>query len=72
MDLALHTLQRLPHLVISPPKREKGILTMTLSGRESIPELLSILLQNGLRIYRLAPQDANLEEVYFALHGGEQ
>ena len=72
MDLALHTLQRLPHLVISPPKREKDILTMTLSGRESIPELLSILLQNGLCIYRLAPQDVNLEEVYFALHGGEQ
>jgi hypothetical protein len=45
---------------------------MTLSGRDSIPELLSVLVQNGLRVYRLAPREANLEEVYFALHGGAQ
>jgi len=70
MDLALQTLQELPQLVISTPKREKELLTMTLSGRESIPELLSILVQKGLRVYRLAPQEANLEEVYFALNGG--
>ena len=71
MDLALQTLQQFPQLVLSPPKREKDTLTMTLSGRECIPDLLSVLLQNGLRVYRLAPQEANLEEVYFALHGGE-
>jgi hypothetical protein len=45
---------------------------MTVSGREALPELLCILLQNGLRVYRLAPQEANLEEVYFALHGDAQ
>jgi ABC-2 type transport system ATP-binding protein len=71
MDLALQTLQRVPQLVIDPPKQEKEILAITLSGKEAIPELLSILLQNGLRVYRLAPQEVNLEEVYFALHGGE-
>jgi hypothetical protein len=32
--------------------------------------LLSILVKNGLRVYRLAPQEANLEQVYFALNGG--
>jgi len=72
MDLALQILQELPQLVIDHPKREKDILTMTLSGRESIPELLLILVQKGLRVYRLAPQEANLEEVYFALNGGAQ
>jgi ABC-2 type transport system ATP-binding protein len=72
MDLALQTLQEFPQLVISPPKREKDILTMTVSGRDSIPELLSSLVQKGLRIYRLAPQEVNLEEVYFALNGGAQ
>jgi ABC-2 type transport system ATP-binding protein len=72
MSLALQTLQKFPQLVISPPKQEKDILTMTLAGRESIPELLSILVQKGLRVYRLAPQEANLEEVYFALNGGAQ
>jgi ABC-2 type transport system ATP-binding protein len=70
MGLALQTLQEFPQLVISTPKREKELLTMTLAGRESIPELLSILVQKGLRVYRLAPQEANLEEVYFALNGG--
>lgn len=72
MDLALQTLHEFPQLVISPPKREKDILTMTIYGRDSIPELLSGLVQKGLRVYRLAPQEVNLEEVYFALNGGKQ
>lgn len=68
---ALQILQGLPDLVIAAPKRENGILTLTLSGREAIPELLAVLVQKGLHVYRLAPQEVNLEEVYFALHGGE-
>ncbi|HEX5839978.1 MAG TPA: ABC transporter ATP-binding protein [Anaerolineales bacterium] len=71
IELALQTLQQLPQLV-GPPRRDKDVLSMTLSGREAIPELLSILIQNSVRVYRLAPQEANLEEVYFALHGGAQ
>ena len=70
VDLALQVLQSVPQLVIGPPRREKDTLSMTLSGRDAIPELLSILVGHGLRVYRLAPQEANLEEVYFALHGG--
>ena len=69
IDLAMQTLQGFPQLVIGVPKREKDMITMTLSGRESIPELLSILLGQGLRVYRFAPREADLEEVYFALHG---
>jgi len=69
---ASQILQGLPDLVIAAPKRENGILTLTLSGREAIPELLAVLVQKGLHVYRLAPQEVNLEEVYFALHGGEQ
>lgn len=72
VDLALQLLQGLPQLVIGSPKREKDIVTMTLAGRSSIPELVAILVQNGLRVYRLAPQESNLEEVYFALNGGAQ
>jgi ABC-2 type transport system ATP-binding protein len=72
MDLALQTLRQFPQLVIGPPKQEKDTLILTLSGWESIPELLSILVQHGLRVYRLAPQEADLEEVYFALHGGAE
>jgi len=70
LELALQTIRNIPQLVISPVKQEKDLLTMTLAGREAIPELVSVLYQEGLRIYRLAPQEANLEEVYFALNGG--
>jgi ABC-2 type transport system ATP-binding protein len=72
LDLALKTLQEFPHLLIGSPKREKDFLTLTLAGRAAIPELLCNLVQKGLRVYRLAPQEANLEEVYFALNGGAQ
>lgn len=70
--LALQTIRTIPQLVIGPVKQEKDLLTMTLAGREAIPELVSALYQQGLRIYRLAPQEANLEEVYFALNGDTQ
>jgi ABC-type multidrug transport system ATPase subunit len=72
VELALQVIQNIPQLVISPVKQDKDVLTMTLSGREAIPELVAALYQKGLRIYRLAPQEANLEEVYFALNGGTQ
>jgi ABC-2 type transport system ATP-binding protein len=72
MDSALQILQELPNLVVGAPQQEKDVLTLTLSGREAIPELLSVLVQKGLHIYRLAPQEADLEEVYFALHGGTE
>jgi ABC-2 type transport system ATP-binding protein len=72
MDSALQILQELPDLVVGAPQQEKDVLTLTLSGREAIPELLSVLVQKGLHIYRLAPREVNLEEVYFALHGGEE
>jgi ABC-2 type transport system ATP-binding protein len=72
MELVLPILNELPQLVIGSPKQEKDFFTLTLSGREAIPQLLAVLVQKGLRVYRLAPQEANLEEVYFALHGDAQ
>jgi hypothetical protein len=72
VDLALRALKQYPQLVLGAPTREKDTLTMSLSGRECIPELLSILLGQGLRVYRLAPREADLEEVYFAIHGGAE
>jgi ABC-2 type transport system ATP-binding protein len=65
-------LQEFPELVIGAPKQEKDILTLIICGWESIPELLSILVKGGLRVYRLAPREVDLEEVYFAIHGGAE
>jgi ABC-2 type transport system ATP-binding protein len=72
MDFALQILKELPDLVVGAPQQGKDVLTLTISGREAIPELISVLVQKGLHIYRLAPQEADLEEVYFALHGGTE
>lgn len=68
--LALKVLQDAQPWVLGLPKEEKESIVLTLSGRDAIPELLSILVQKELRVYRLAPRETNLEEVYFALHGG--
>jgi ABC-2 type transport system ATP-binding protein len=48
--------------------------TLTISGvdREAIPELVAALAAAGVRIYRVAPQEPSLEDVYFALHGEEE
>jgi ABC-2 type transport system ATP-binding protein len=70
MERALQILSGCRQLVLGAPTQEKGVITLTLPGREAIPELLFILAQERLRVYRLAPQEADLEEVYFALHGG--
>jgi ABC-2 type transport system ATP-binding protein len=68
----LHILRSLPRLVVSEPVRTNGTLTATLSGHEAIPDLLTILVQNSVRVYRIAAQEANLEQVYFTLHGEKE
>jgi ABC-2 type transport system ATP-binding protein len=68
----LQILRSLPRLVVSEPVRTNGALTATLSGHEAIPDLLTVLVQNRVRVYRIAAQEANLEQVYFALHGEKE
>jgi ABC-2 type transport system ATP-binding protein len=43
---------------------------ITLMGidREIIPDVLAALTGAGVRVYRVAPQEPSLEDVYFALH----
>lgn len=65
---ALYVLQSLPDLVLGKPLQPNGSLVVTIKKREDIPEVLACLAQNHVRVYRLAPQEANLEQVYFALH----
>jgi ABC-2 type transport system ATP-binding protein len=40
--------------------------------REAIPGLVAALVSAGVRIYRVAPQEASLEDIYFALQGEEE
>ena len=64
----LGVLRSLPQLVLGEPSKPNGALVVTINKRESIPDVLAALVQNAIRVYRLAPQEANLEQVYFTLH----
>jgi len=68
----LQVLRGLPRLVIGEPERTNGALTATLAGHEAIPDLLEVLVHESVRVYRVAAQEANLEQVYFALHGEKE
>jgi ABC-2 type transport system ATP-binding protein len=52
--------------------REKETLLVTLSGRENIPQLAGCITGSGIRLYRLAAHESNLEEVYFSIHQGRE
>ena len=69
-ERALQILRENPRLVISPPRTDNGSIFVTVSGREAVAKLLSVMVQQGISVYRLAPQEIDLEEVYFALNGG--
>jgi ABC-2 type transport system ATP-binding protein len=68
----LQVLRNLPRLVVGEPVRTNGALTATLVGHEAIPDLLEVLVHHNVRVYRIAAQEANLEQVYFALHGEKE
>jgi len=67
-DAALKVLRSMPELVLGEPDKPNGALVVTINKRESIPDVLDFMVQNHIRVYRLAPQEANLEQVYFTLH----
>jgi ABC-2 type transport system ATP-binding protein len=65
---ALHVLRSMPQLVLGEPAKPNGALIVTINQRESIPDVLASMVQNHVRVYRMAPQEVNLEQVYFTLH----
>jgi ABC-2 type transport system ATP-binding protein len=72
LDLALNLLSDASSLIRGLPRRINGSLTLTVTGRESIPDLLSLLVNQDVRVYRLAANEPSLEDVYFALHGEKE
>jgi len=53
-------------------RQEKETLLVTLGGREEIPKLADHLTGSGIRLYRLAAHETDLEEVYFSIHQGKE
>lgn len=66
---ALEILSTASSLTTGKPHRTNGAITLTAAGREAIPELLALLINHDIRVYRLAADEPSLEDVYFALHG---
>jgi len=67
-EIALNVLRSMPQLVLGEPAKPNGALVVTINKRESIPDVLAFMVQNHVRVYRMAPQEVNLEQVYFTLH----
>jgi len=72
IEMAVQIIHGAPNLVHGEIRCDKSLINLTLAGREAIPELLGLLVENGVRVYRAAAQDINLEEVYFTLHGEKE
>jgi ABC-2 type transport system ATP-binding protein len=67
-EYALQVLRGMPQLVIGEPSKPNGAFVVTINKRESIPDVLASMVQNQVRIYRMAPHEADLEQVYFTIH----
>lgn len=57
---------------ISDLQTENGVISATGVDQQAIPEMISNMVGVGVRIYRVDPQEASLEDVYFALHSQEE
>ena len=49
--------------------QQAGTILVSGAAREQIPDQVSLLVNAGIRIYGVTPQEPTLEDVYFALHG---
>ena len=52
--------------------QNNGTITAVGPGREASPDLVASLVHAGVRIFRVAPQEPSLEDVYFALQGEKE
>ncbi len=69
LPAALEVLGAVREIAESSP--ESGAIQVVGADRESIPDLVAALVAAGVRVYRIAPQEPSLEDVYFGLHGEE-
>jgi ABC-2 type transport system ATP-binding protein len=67
---ALQALQALPGLTSA--SQRNGVIVVSGAEREAIPDLISALVDAGVRIYQVTPQEPTLEDVYFALHSAAE
>lgn len=69
---AYAVLQAAPALRSGTVARNRTALLLSDVQRTSIPELVASLVQAGVRVYQVASQEPDLEDVYFTLHGEKE
>jgi ABC-2 type transport system ATP-binding protein len=72
LDAALELLSGHSELIPDQPVRNTDHLTVPVIGRDSIPDLLAILVHQGIQVYSISPHQPTLEDVYFAIHGEKE
>lgn len=55
--------------VIADAGQQNGTISVRGAARDAIPDLVSLLVGAGVRIYGVTPEEPTLEDVYFVLHG---
>jgi hypothetical protein len=66
LPTALELLASIPG--VNEPTAEGNTISVGGVDREEIPELISTLVEGGVRLFGVAQSEPSLEEVYFALH----
>jgi len=60
------------HPGLSCAAQRQGVLLVSGAERAAIPDLLVALVNAGIHIYQVTPQEPTLEDVYFALHSNRE
>lgn len=69
---ALAVLQAFPDARDVAELEAAPVLTVVLPVRDAIPAMISRMVAAEVPLYRVTPQEATLEDVYFALHESEE
>lgn len=69
---ALDVLRAFPDARDVAQAENQPVLTLALPAREQIPQVVERMVAANVPLYRLTPQEATLEDFYFALHGYEE
>lgn len=67
ISCALELLRSFPG--ISEVTSNQDIIMVLGAERSRIPDLVAALVEAGVRIYHIVPQEPSLKDIYFALHG---
>ena len=72
LPTALKTLQEMPDAHEITTSEDQPAISLVLTLRDQVPEMVSRLVGAQVPLYRLTPQEPTLEDIYFALHENDQ